>query len=200
MILFRPGTLALQYVEGKRKRYFSIFQYLILIVGIITFIMSKSHWMENVIHGMNPDVTKSSARVLAVQSKIMSTLQHYFNLFLFALIPVFSFFSWLFFKHKGYNYAENFVLQAAIQAQINTYSLCFILPLTFVFGKQFQGIVIALSLLLLLACNTIANKQFFKVSAMQAFFKGLAIYFCTNIVQIIVIAIVILILVLQYKK
>jgi hypothetical protein len=200
MILFRPGTLALQYVEGKRKRYFSIFQYLILIVGIITFIMSKLHWMENVMHSVNPDVTKSSARVLAVQSKIMSTLQHYFNLFLFALIPVFSFFSWLFFKPKGYNYAENFVLQAAIQAQISTYSLCFILPLIFLFGKGFHGIVIALSLLLLLTCNTIANRQFFKVSAARAFFKGLAIYICTNIVQVIVIAIVILILVLQYKK
>jgi hypothetical protein len=156
--------------------------------------------MENVVHSVNPEITKSSARVLAVQSKIIGTLQHYFNLFLFALIPVFSFFSWLFFKPKGYNYAENFVLQAAIQAQINTYSLCFIMPLTFVFGKQFQGLVITLSLLLLLACNTISNKQFFKVSAIHAFFKGLAIYICTNIVQIIVIGIVIFILVLQYKK
>jgi hypothetical protein len=60
--------------------------------------------------------------------------------------------------------------------------------------------VITLSLLLLLTCNTIANRQFFKVSAVQAFFKGLAIYICTNIVQVIVMAIVILILVLQYKK
>lgn len=199
MVLFRPGTLALQYVEGKRKRYFSIFQYLILVVGIITFIMSKTHYMENVMQTINPETAKASARVVAVQTKIMSTLQHYFNLFLFALLPVFSFFSWLFFKSTKYNYAENFVLHAAIQAQITTISL-FILPISLLLGKQFQGVVIVFSLLILFACNTIANRQFFKVSVLQAFFKGLLVYICTNLIEIILVGVAIFILVMQYKK
>ena len=199
MVLLRPGVLALQYVEGKRKRYFSIFQYLILVVGIITFIMSKTHYMENMAQAINPETTKASARVLAVQGRLMNMLQHYFNIFLFAFLPVFSFFSWLFFRSKGYNYAENFVLQASIQAQLNTFSL-FIIPLSYLLGKNFQGVIIALSFILLLLANTIANRQFFKVSWPKAFFKGLIIYICTNIVQIIVIFITIIILIKQYKK
>jgi hypothetical protein len=199
MVLFRPGTLALQYVEGKRKRYFSIFQYLILVVGVITFIMSKTHYMENVMQTMNPEDVKRSVRVLAVQTKITSALQHYFNLFLFALLPVFSFFSWLFFRSKKYNYAENFVLHAAIQAQITTISL-FILPVSVLLGKQFQGFIIVFSLLILLTCNTIANRQFFKVSTVQGFFKGFLVYICTHLIEIIVIAVAVFILAMQYKK
>lgn len=200
MVLFRPGLLALQYVEGKRKRYFSIFQYLILIVGMITFIMTKIHFMENMVETFNPDVTKDSARVLAVQHQLITALQRFYNLFSLALLPIFSFFSWIFFKSKGYNYAENFVLQVSIQAQINTYSLLLILPITIFWGKQLQGLVLVLSALLLIICYTIANRQFFKVSSIHAFFKGLIIYICTNIIQMIIIFMIILFLVMQYQK
>ena len=199
MVLFRPGTLALQYVQGKRKSYFNIFQYLVLVVGISVFIMSKTHFMENIAETINPGISKESARVQAVQSKWMSVLQQYMNLFLFALIPVFSFFSWLFFKSKKYNYAENLVLQAATQAQINTYSIFLTLPLVFLTGKAYQGLVFFLSIVVMLSCFAAANRQFFKVSMIQAFFKGLLIYICTNIVQVMIIMVVVFVLVLQYK-
>ena len=199
MVVFRPGTLALQYVQGKRKSYFNIFQYLILVVGIITFIMSKTHYMENVMQTFNPDSAKGSARVLAVQGRLMSFIQHYFNIFLFSFLPVFSFFSWLFFRSKGYNYAENFVLQASIQAQLNTFSL-FIIPLSMLLGKDFRGVVIAFSFLLLLFANMMANRQFFQVPLLKSFFKGLLVYICTSIVQIIAVFIAIIILIKQYKK
>ena len=199
MILLRPGTLALEYVEGRRKRYFNMFQYLILVVGIITFIMSKTHYMENVLETMNSDAVKASQRVLAVQAKISGVMQHYFNLVLFGLIPVFSFFCWLFFKKKGYNYAENFVLQAAILAQTTTISI-FILPISFLLGKQFQGLMMFFSLLILIICHTVANRQFFKISTGQAFIKGLLVYICTSLVQAIVVAIVVFILAMNYTK
>lgn len=200
MVLFRPGILALQYVQGKRKSYFNIFQYLVLVVGISVFIMSKTHFMENMVETINPDISKASARVQAVQKRWMSIFQQYLNLFLFALIPVFSFFSWLFFRSKKYNYAENLVLQVAIQGQINTYSIIITLPFMFILGKSYQGLIMLLSILMLLTCNTVANRQFFKVSTVQAFFKGLLVYICTNIVQIIIVIIAFVILAMQYKK
>lgn len=199
MILLRPGTLALEYVEGRRKRYFNMFQYLILVVGIITFIMSKTNYMENVMETMNTDAVKASARVAAVQAKVSGAVNQYFNLVLFGLIPVFSFFCWLFFKKKGYNYAENFVLQAAIQAQTTTISI-FLLPISLLLGKQLQGIMMVFSLLILIVCHTVANRQFFKVSTVQAFFKGLLVYTCTSLVQVMVVAIAVFILATNYKK
>jgi hypothetical protein len=85
--------------------------------------------------------------VQAVQQKWMSIFQQYLNLFLFALIPVFSFFSWLFFRSKKYNYAENLVLQAAVQAQINTYSILITVPLLSISGENYRGFVLLLSML-----------------------------------------------------
>ena len=200
MVLFRPGILALEYIEGKRKRYFNIFQYLVFVVGISVFIMSKTDFMDTVVQTVNPDISKASARVQAVQNQWMNVLRQYMNLFLFALIPVFSFFSWLFFRSKTYNYAENLVLQAATQAQINTYSIFLTLPLVFLTGKTYRGLVFLLSIVVMLSCFTVANRQFFKVSTMQAFFKGLLIYICTNLVQVILIMAAVFILILQYKK
>ena len=200
MVLFRPGTLALQYVQGKRKSYFNIFQYLVLVVGISVFIMSKTHFMENVVQTINPDISKASARVQAVQSQWIGALRQYMNLFLFALIPVFSFFSWLFFKSKKYNYAENLVLQAAVHAQINTYSIFLTLPHFFVTGRSYRSLLLLLSIIVMLTCYTVANRQFFKVSTVQAFFKGLLVYLCTNIVQLIIIIIAFVFLAMQYKK
>lgn len=197
MVLFRPGVLALQYVQGKRKRYFSIFQYLILIVGVVTFIMAKTNL--DIPEAINSDSTIASESLQAAQHQVMGFLQQYLNLFLFAFIPVFSFFSWLFFRSKGYNYPENFVLQVAIQAQINTYFFILILPMAIVFGRNIQNVLLILSAILLFGCNTVANRQFFKVSVAQAFFKGLLVYICTNIIQIILVFLTVMIIVMQYK-
>src|SRR5688500_2336016 len=107
-VLFRPGIVALDYVEGKRKRYFSIFQYLIIVVGITTFLMAKTQMMELMAETFGD--AEESARMKAVLAKVMAIMREYLNLLMFALIPVYAFFSWLFFKKKGYNYAENIVL------------------------------------------------------------------------------------------
>lgn len=40
-ILVKPGTVALDLVEGRRKRYFNLFQYLLLIVGGYHFFNRK---------------------------------------------------------------------------------------------------------------------------------------------------------------
>ena len=156
--------------------------------------------METVAQTVNPGISKESARVQAVQNQWMNALQQYMNLFLFALIPVFSFFSWLFFRSKKFNYAENLVLQAATQAQINTYSIFLTLPLLVFTGKSYHGLVFLLSIVVMLTCFSVANRQFFKVPIGQAFFKGLLIYICTTIIQVLLVSIAVFMLVMQYKK
>ena len=93
IIMFRPGFFALDYVEGRRKRYFNVFQYLVIIVGIITFLMTKTHYMENIAITFDPSSGKASVIVRSVQEKLVNAIQRYLNLFLFALIPVFTFFN-----------------------------------------------------------------------------------------------------------
>ncbi|HEX8313393.1 MAG TPA: DUF3667 domain-containing protein [Flavisolibacter sp.] len=197
-ILFRPGKFALDYVEGKRKRYFSIFQYLILLVGVVTFLMAKSHYLENLTQSLNAG-SPGSLRVQTVQKQMMGGLQQYMNLVLFALLPVFSLFSWLVFRSKKYNYAEHFVLQAAVQAQINTFILIFIIPLAFLLQKEQQKILLPITIVLFVVCTTTAIRQFFNVSWLQAFLKGLVVYILTNIIQLILTIVATVLLVMKYK-
>lgn len=188
-LLFRPGIVALDYVRGQRKKHFNIFQYLIIIVGIITFIMVKSPIMDDIFQAMNAPSGKRSADVVAVQTDLMSFVRRYFNFLLFALIPVFAFFSWLFFKKTGYNYAEHLVLQVAIQSSLNTYSLFLTLPVLFSFRNSLHPLMLSLSFLVLLGCYSAGNRQFFKVTWLQAAVKGVLIYICTYIIQIIMMII-----------
>ena len=44
-IVRRPGTVALDLVEGRRQRYFKLFQYLISILGITTFLLRKTKFV-----------------------------------------------------------------------------------------------------------------------------------------------------------
>lgn len=197
-ILFRPGLTALDYVQGKRKRYFSIFQYLVIIVGIATFIVAKTHWIEEagpVVGGRGATTSEAAA----VQKEVVDLVRHYFNLFLFVLIPVFAFFSWLLFRSKGYNYAENFVLQMAIQAQLHTYAVLIIFPLLIMSAGRWPGLIVPLAFILLLGCHTIANRQFFKVPILQAFVKGFLVYLFANVFQILLIALAIMVVLIRRK-
>jgi Protein of unknown function (DUF3667) len=187
-VLFRPGQLALDYVEGKRKRHFSIFQYLFLVVGLTTFIIAKGDLMETVATtfrtapGAHP-----SAQALSVQTRVLGLIQTYFNFISFLMIPVITVFSWFFFRSKKYNYAENFVLQATIQAQIHTWSLLVIIPLLAFFGPAGQQWAIPLGFTILAGSNTLANRQFFKVPWPEAFGKGFFINLATNLVQVLLV-------------
>ena len=192
-LLLRPGEVALDYVEGKRKRYFSIFQYLILIVGLTTFLVAKTGMMEAMMSSMSD--ADGSVRIKAVQAKITGFMQQYLNLVMFAMIPVYAFFNWLLFKKKGYNYAEQLVLQVAIQGMMNTYSLFIILPVAYFFGKTATISLAVMAFILMFTAFTIGNRQFFKVSWSQAFLKGLLMYVFSYIVQVILMAIIIFIII-----
>jgi len=172
-ILTRPGAMALEYVEGKRKKYFNPFQYLLLIVGVVVFLVVKSNMMEGMLDSTN--VQGLSARQLATQKTFIGVMQKYFNVILLLFIPVFGFFSYLFFKKKKYNYAENIVLICFIQAQQNTISLM-TFSLFFVFHTQtMMTVAMIFSFLISILTYGIGFKQFFKVSLFHGVLKAVLI-------------------------
>lgn len=188
-ILFQSGNVALDYVQGRRKRHFNIFQYLLIVVGIVTFIVAQSDYIKDSLESMNIlDTQPTSGRMATAEKEITGLVQKYTNLVLVAFLPIFSLFSWLFFKSRGYNYVENLVLQVAIQSQINTYSLFLVFPLILFLPKDQHFIVPGIILTILIVANTLAYRQFYKVSWAHAFLKGIAIYICTNLAEVLVIA------------
>ncbi len=96
-LALRPGRVVKEYMQGKRKKYYNPFSYLVLTVAISAFLTHYFHLMEYNTQKVNP-VTELSSK--------------YFNLILFIAVPISAFYTWLLFRRKGYNFAENLTLQA----------------------------------------------------------------------------------------
>ena len=123
-LIRKPGIVALDLVEGRRKRYFNLFQFLLLIVGVTTFLISKTDFIVQATKTINTtNDVKMSAKLGAAQQEISLLMQKYNNILQMLLIPIFSLFSWLFFARKKYNYAETIVLHTASSAQTNVFAI-----------------------------------------------------------------------------
>lgn len=188
-IIRKPGIIALDFVEGRRKRHFNIFQYLLIIVGITTFLISKTHFMENSMKDINSLAgTKVSGRVAVFQSEMVHSLQKYFNIVQLSLVPVYAFFSWLFLGKKKFNYAENIVLLTSVTAQTNTISVFTTLFAFFITTSSGVLIYTFISFVIVLAGFSIAFKQFYKISTAKAILYAVLVYGCSYIIQVLLIA------------
>lgn len=97
-LALRPGRVAREYVDGKRKKYFGPFAFLFILVGLASFVtvVSGVEWFAPV-PGDNP------ARKF---------LQQHFNLVVLIQAPVLAGLCQLLFWSRRLHYAEHLVLAA----------------------------------------------------------------------------------------
>ncbi len=189
-IISKPGIVALDLVEGRRKRYFNLFQFLLLVVGFTTFLIVKTDFIGQMTKNMNTaNELKMSAKVAAVQQEISLLMQKYNNILQMLLIPIFSFFSWLFFARKKYNYAETIVLHTASSAQTNTFAIATTSLFFLLKSSSGFAFVTVLSILVMVYSFTISYRQFFKFSLGKSFLYALLVFICTYLIQIVLTAI-----------
>lgn len=60
--------------------------------------------------------------------EIMDTVFQSMDKFTFSLVPIFAFFTFLFFRKSGYNYAESLVINAFMVSQINVMNIVMVIP------------------------------------------------------------------------
>jgi len=96
-LLLRPGHVAREYVEGKRKKYFGPFAFLVITVGLASFmiVVSGVKWV------------RSDAEV-----PIVVFLQQHVNILILAQMPLLASGCWLLFWSERLNFAEHLVLVA----------------------------------------------------------------------------------------
>jgi Protein of unknown function (DUF3667) len=194
-IIKKPGTVALDLVEGRRKRYFNLFQYLLIIVGITTFLVSQTHLIEKTLVTMNgaTNVAQNS-ELVKVQQSVAAFLQKYNNIFQLVLIPLFAFFSWLFMgRTRKRNYAENIVLHAASSAQSNTFAIFTTLLMMAGTNDTHFAILSILSLFVILYTFAVSYKQFYAISWIKAILFAIAVLACSYIIQSVFTAVMVII-------
>jgi hypothetical protein len=99
-LLFNPGKVAAEYVEGKRKKYFNPFAFLVLVVGIASLILISSGF------------TNFAGNPRMQGNPVSAFFNKHINLIIFLNVPLLGMFSSLFFRKSGRNFAENLVLAA----------------------------------------------------------------------------------------
>ena len=111
-LFVRPGVVAKEYIEGKRKKYFNPIQYLFITVAVATFLSVNYELM-----GPKANVNAITAGINTFGMQYNAFVYKYFNLIQLLSVPVIALFSWLFYKKSGYNYSENLVLNTFLGAQ-----------------------------------------------------------------------------------
>jgi hypothetical protein len=118
MLLVRPGTVALDYVQGKRTRYFGPFSFLVIVVAGASAVIALTGFRA---------VSATQANVVA------DFLQNHINLLMFADFPLLAAFSRLFDVRGCFNFAEHLVLAAYTSSMRVLVATLIVIPYWYIF-------------------------------------------------------------------
>lgn len=153
-LLRSPGKSTKDFLQAGRLRYISPFRLLIVSTTLLVLIFSITDFSNELLLGVKDGMGESksigqaqfekgyslgadlgsegldSERVKKIEAKsqqINDVLTKYFNLVIWAYIPIVAFFTWLFNRKKELNYAEHLVFNAFYTSVINIFTLIFFL-------------------------------------------------------------------------
>jgi hypothetical protein len=172
-LLTRPGFIAKEYIEGKRKRYFNPLSFLVLSSALMAYFGTISGYMERLTSaGPNRPAGRQPNEVWKEVFHIASSNGKWLTLLLMA--PLFALLSWMFFRKK-YNYAENFVLHAFIFGEAALIRILIFIPLSLLAPQYFGIINLGVYEIIYLTFLIVAYKQFFQQHLALTILKAIAI-------------------------
>lgn len=199
-LLYRPGYIATDLIAGRRKRYFNLFQYLLLVLSFATFVVLKTNVFELIAKGMSTQQQTAAqpAWLTQVQTDFMGGMRTYYNIVNLLLIPIYAFAARLVFNSiKSLNYAENIVLQSCVLASYSLPSLAvtalfyFVPSVGFIWYTAFAMSVTAFFMVL-------AYKQFYGISWLKAITNGLLAFAISYAFQLVATAVAMILYIIVY--
>lgn len=119
--------------------------------------------------------TKISGHPISDPVKEMITIMNsYSHLLIASSMPVLAFASWLFFRKKGYNYAEHLII-VSYAFGVTVFIGMLIIPVFFI-DKEVYAWLSSFSLLVTLAYFTYVYLSLFQGNQVTVFFKSLGVY------------------------
>ena len=106
--LLRPGISALEYISGKRIRYYNVFYIILLLIGFNIFLNHYHTELTNLyFKNLNNDRNN-------VYKPIDDFLANYSKLVIFSFVPLLAINSWIIFRRKKLNFSEHFIIAGMI--------------------------------------------------------------------------------------
>jgi len=174
-LAFKPGIVAREYVEGKRKKYFNPFTFVILIVGFASVILINSGFTN----------FNSGSRMPA--NPISPFLDKHVNLLIFLNIPLLAMFNRLLFRRDKTNFSENLVLAAFTSGERSIFFSLLIAPIWVIFHPPFYPFL-AFYLFCWSCYYGWACSQFYTGKKAGLFLKGIFSTILTQVVTVMLIS------------
>ena len=172
----RPGYVALEYLEGKRKKYFNPLSFLVIASAIWALVVLKSGYFESMGSSQTRGTYKIPEQFAWYFSESMRIIiQHGKIITLIITAPLLGFLSWMFFRKQKNTFAENMVLNAFLVGQVHLGMVLVFIPAFLIFGhaKMNNNIYQLVFLIYLM----IAYQQFFKNHVVVTILKTILILF-----------------------
>jgi len=110
--VLRPGRAALDYISGKRVRYYNVFYLCLLVIGLDALIS----------HFFLPTVTYTQKS----QTEVMSFIMHNIKFVVLGIVPMIAIDGWLLFGKLKLNVAEHFIIAGISLLGMLCFSFLFI--------------------------------------------------------------------------
>jgi hypothetical protein len=171
-LLIRPGKVAREYIEGRRKKYFSPMQFLILGVAVSTFITINFGIIG--LRELPPELYSTLTGREKFFLQFNNFIYTYFNITLFAGVPIMAAFSRLVYAKSGYNYAEHFIFNTFIAGERSLFYVI-LSPLMYLYREKWY-IGIGIYYILFITYFAFAYKQFFSSKLISGLLKFAAVF------------------------
>lgn len=181
-LFVRPGKVAREFNEGKRKKYFNPITYLLLVMALQIYLTRKTDintYYINQIESIQEAEIKignnaTYQQMAAVMSAMQENIVEHGKLINCLFIPIMAFLIWGMFRKSESNYAEVLVLTVMYIAHI---LLLYILVCIIPFVLYHKSVVLTMNLYLVLSIGyvVIALKQFYRQGWWKTILKSLVI-------------------------
>ncbi len=169
-LVYKPGSVARAYIEGRRKTYLNPFSYLAIMVAIALYFVLR---FENV--GLDySQMDNSDVDLLRFSFK-------YFNVFILLMCPIYALTIWILFWRNQYNYLENLALSAYLSGQTMLYYVvALIIFVIFPTSMSFLGVIIGFMITI---WYVVAILQFYQKRDFWSIVRSILIIIITQMVS-----------------
>lgn len=183
-LTLRPGEVIEGYIRGIRVRYVGPAGYFFLIVAISVLLMELTNLdFYEFSRDVTPITSEQTDRQIAIGRMMTNFVYDNFRAFKFGIIPLNTFWIWLFVRKRGYNFIESSVPAFYAQGQLELFFIINLLLLYFFDWHLYQGVFIVEPCYYGFIFIT-----WFSGNKFQLFLKGAMVWLASYLTYILVVA------------
>lgn len=168
----RPGRVAREYVQGRRKKYFNPFTFALVVVGVASVVMAMTRFVD-------------FGRGLPA-NPISTFLQNNLNLVILIQLPLLALFARFFFRRDRLHFAEHLVLASYTSGFRSIFFTLVVLPAWGLLQLNHRGTV-AVYLALWITYFGVACAQFYAGNRWWLWAKGVLVAVAAQLVTTVAI-------------